>query len=144
MKFLVPTAPMLVLVSLLAGCATSGVKYAELSPQALEFSPDSGRLYFYRTSALGAAVQPEVKLDGEVVGTAVAEGYFYVDRAPGTYQISTSTEVERTLTVTVEKGQTLYVRLNMSFGFFLGHVTPVLVDEETAKKEIRDCHYIGK
>lgn len=128
----------------LGGCATSGVRYAELSPQALEFSPDSGRIYLYRTSALGAAVQPVVKLDGEVIGAAVAEGYFYVDRAPGTYTISTSTEVERTLSVTLEKGQTRYVRLNMSFGFFLGHVTPVLVDEETARKQLRNCHYTGK
>ena len=79
------------------GCATSGPKYSELSPVISTLPPDTGRIYIYRTSALGAAVQPEVKLNGEVVGKAVPKGFFYVDKKPGTYEILISTEVDRKL-----------------------------------------------
>jgi hypothetical protein len=44
---------------------------------------------------LGAAVQRAVKLNGEVVGKAVPQGFFYVDRPPGDYTVTTATEVEK-------------------------------------------------
>jgi hypothetical protein len=55
---------------------------------------DQGRVVFYRTTVFGAAVQPEVKLNGVTVGTAVPNGFFWADRPPGPIEISTSTEVE--------------------------------------------------
>ncbi|MDH4232351.1 MAG: DUF2846 domain-containing protein [Nitrospirota bacterium] len=124
------------------GCATSGPKYSELLP-ALSTPPDTGRIYIYRTTVFGAAVQPEVKLNGEVVGKAIPKGFFYVDKKPGTYEILTSTEVDRKLSLLLECAQTRYVRLNMAMGFFVGHVYPELIDSETAEKEIQDCQYTG-
>jgi len=128
---------------LLNGCATSGPKFKELAPSISNIAPDNGRLYIYRISALGAAVQPEVKLNGEVVGKAVPNGFFYVDKEPGNYEIMTSTEVKRILSLTLDKEQTRYIRLNISFGFFVGHVYPELVESQVAEKEIQDCRYIG-
>jgi hypothetical protein len=98
-----------------------------------------GRVFFYRTSILGAAIQPDVKLNGEKVGSAKPKGFFYVDRPAGAYKVETSTEVTRTLSFTLEKNQTRYVRLNISMGFFAGHVYPELVDTATAEKEIAAC-----
>lgn len=125
------------------GCATSGPKYSELLPSIATPPPDTGRIYIYRTTALGAAVQPEVKLNGEVVGKAVPKGFFYVDKKPGSYEILTSTEVDRKLSLLLENAQTRYVRLNIAMGFFVGHVYPELIDSATAEKEIQDCHYTG-
>jgi hypothetical protein len=136
MKSLAKLALILTFVSLFAGCATSGLKYSEFKPAVTDLGPEQGRIYIYRTSALGAAVQPEVQLNGEGVGRAVPNGFFYVDRKPGSYEISTSTEVKRKLSLTLEGGQTRYVRLNISIGFFVGHVYPELIDNETAQKEI--------
>ncbi len=48
----------------LVGCAT-GPKFSEISPSLTETMPNKGRIYIYRTAILGAAVQPEVKLNGE-------------------------------------------------------------------------------
>ncbi len=93
---------------------------------------------------LGAALQPEVKLNGEVVGKAVPNGFFYVDQEPGNYKIATSTEVDRHLSLALEKGQTRYVRLNISMGFFVGHVYPELVENEDGEKEIQQCSYTGQ
>jgi Protein of unknown function (DUF2846) len=126
------------------GCATTGPKYSELIPTISAPAPDTGRIYIYRTTVLGAAIQPDVKLNGKVVGKAVPKGFFYVDEEPGTYEVLTSTEVKRKLSLLLESGQTRYVKLHVSMGFFVGHVYPALVDPAVGQKEIQDCRYTGQ
>jgi hypothetical protein len=126
----------------LAGCA-SGPKYTDIASGIQPVDEDSGRIYIYRTVVLGAAVQPEVKLNGEVIGTAVPQGFFFVDRPPGDYEIVTSTEVERSLSFTLDAGETRYVRLNIGMGFFVGHVYPELVEPAVGRQEILSCKYTG-
>ena len=104
---------------------------------------EQGRIYIYRTTPLGAAVQPQVVLDDTVVGKAVPKGFFFVDVDPGNHKIQTSTEVDRTLSLVVDKGQTRYVRLNISIGFFVGHVYPELVEPDVGAAEIRELSYTG-
>ena len=106
-------------------------------------SDDTGRIFFYRSIALGVALRPNVMLNNEKVGEAIAHGFFYVDRKPGDYQVVTSTEVERKLSFVLEKGQTRYVRFSVSFGFFVGHVYGELVEPDVALKEIEVCSYTG-
>jgi hypothetical protein len=130
--------------SLYLGSCATGPKFAEVSPSLGSTAPDNGRMYIYRTAVMGAAVQPEVKLNGETVGKAVPKGFFYVDREPGNYKIATSTEVDRHLSLTLEKGQTRYVRLNISMGFFAGHVYPELVENRVGEEEIQKCSYTGQ
>lgn len=134
--------PVLVLSLFMASCAATGPKFAELSSSIPTLPPDTGRIYIYRTTFLGAAVQPEVKLNGEVIGKAVPEGFFYADRMSGDYEVLTSTEVDRRLSLTLNSGQVRYVRLDVSFGFFVGHVFPVLVEDEVGKKEIQECRQV--
>lgn len=131
-------------LALLLGCATTGPKFSEMQSSFPEIKPDTGRIYIYRTAVLGAALQPKVFINGEEVGKAVPRGFFYVDRAPGNYEIKTSTEVKRTLSLTLDKGQKRYVRLNVSMGFFIGHVYPELIENEVGESEIQNCRYIGK
>ena len=128
---------------MLIGCATSGPKFSEYELSMSEVPAESGRIYLYRTAILGAAIQPDVKLDGEVIGSAVPKGFFYVDTQSGNHEIMTSTEVERKLSFKLEPGETRYVRLNISMGFFVGHVYPELVETYVGEKEIQDCRYIG-
>jgi hypothetical protein len=127
----------------ITGCA-SGPQYKVLHATEPPIGSGQGRIYIYRTSALGAAVQPDVDVNGEAVGSAVSHGYFFIDRPPGNYEISTTTEVKRSLSLTLEPAQTRYVRLNIGMGFFVGHVWPELRDNAVAEQEISDCHYIGK
>jgi hypothetical protein len=131
------------LVCLVAGCA-SGPKYAQVCNTFPAVGPEQGRIFVYRTTALGAAVQPDVKLNDEKIGSAKPKGFFYADRPPGDYRISTSTEVKRTLSLTLDKAQTRYVRLNMSIGFFVGHCYPELVEPDVGAKEIQKCSFIGE
>ncbi len=128
------------LMATLGGCATSGPTYTEAAGTLPALAPGNARVFMYRTAILGAAVQPAVKVNGEAVGAAVPLGFFYVDRPAGDYKISTSTEVERVLSLTLEPGQVRYVRLEISMGFFIGHVYPVLVDPAEGLKDIASCH----
>lgn len=143
MKSMLKAATLFLTFSFLIGCA-SGPKYAEVAKTIPELASDKGRIYIYRNSVLGAAVQPDVKLNGEVIGSSVAKGFYFVDRSPGDYKMMTSTEVDRALSFVLEKNQTRFVRLNISMGFFVGHVYPELVDDEVGKKEINECSYVEK
>lgn len=134
---------LLIVTVSLASCATSGPKFIEYQTEMASSNPELGRIYFYRTSALGVALRPDVLLNGEKVGEAIAEGFFYVDRPPGEYVVVTSTEVTRKASFILEKGQTRYIKFSVSMGFFVGHVYGELVDESVALSEIKDCRYTG-
>jgi hypothetical protein len=127
---------------IMISCAT-GPTYTEMAGQTPPVSSENGRVYVYRTTTLGAALQPEVELDGQSVGKAVPLGYFYIDCPPGNHTIAISTEVDRELTFNLDKGQVRYVRLNVSMGFFVGHVYPDLIEKQEAEEEIESCHFIG-
>jgi hypothetical protein len=93
---------------------------------------------------MGAAIRPDILLNNEKVGEAIAWGFFYLDRPSGDYTVVTSTEVTRKCSFTLDKGQTRYIRMAISMGFFAGHVYGELVDESAAIEELKGCRYIGK
>jgi hypothetical protein len=129
---------------LLLGACASGPQFSQMQNSMPAVAGDNGRIFVYRSTVLGAAIQPSVKINGDVVGSAVPRGFFYVDRSPGDYEIATITEVTRTLSLHLDAGQTRYVRLGISMGFFVGHVYPELVDDAVGASEIKELHYIGK
>ena len=131
------------LVALLSGCA-SGPKYAEVVPTIPSLTPSQGRIYFYRPSALGAAVQPEITLNKQKVGTAKPHGFYFVDRAPGDYEVAASTETEKKLTFTLEPRQERFVRLKIQMGLFVGRIVPELVDRAEAEAELKELSYIAE
>jgi hypothetical protein len=79
---------------------------------------------------LWADIQPVTKLNGEVSGKAVPNRFFYVDKIPGNYEVLASMEVAGGLLLTLDEGQTRYAPLNISMGFFLGHVCSELIENE--------------
>jgi hypothetical protein len=126
----------------LSACAT-GPKFTELESTIPALDPSLGRIFIYRTTVFGAAVQPNVKLNGEVVGSAVPNGFFFVDRPPGDYTVSTATEVERSVMLGLRAGETQYVRLNIGMGFLVGRVAPELIHPETGREEIKMLSFAG-
>ena len=122
-------------------CA-SGVPFTELNPSQNAELPNAGRIFFYRvTGAGGAAVQPDILMNGEKIGRSIPQGFFYLDKPAGEYTVMTSTEVKRKVSFVLDEGQTRYIRFNISIGFFVGHVYGELVDPDEAKKEIIKCKY---
>jgi len=142
MHQLIRTIACSLLVLTFTSCA-AGVKFTQLNPNIAPKGVEVGRIFFYRPSSFGAALRPNVLLNGEKVGEAISWGFFYVDRPPGDYEVVTSTEVTRKVSLVLEKGQTRFVRFSTSFGFFVGHVYGELVDQDVGLSEIRECKYTG-
>jgi hypothetical protein len=124
------------------GCA-SGPTFEEVEARFPPLAEGHGRVFFYRPSGMGAAVKPQIMLNDESVGTSKAQGFLFVDREPGDYVATCSTEVDRSQTFQLDAMETRYIRLSISMGFFVGHVSPSLIDPEVAKEEIRGLHYTG-
>jgi uncharacterized protein DUF2846 len=109
-------------------------------PQPL--SAGDARLCFYRETWHALSVQPDVTVNGQVVGKAFPNEWFCVDRKPGTYEVSTVSEPDRKWSVTLESGQTRYASLEFTVTWFLvAHINPELVDNATGAKGIAGLKY---
>jgi hypothetical protein len=139
----VRTALISAMLWIVSACAT-GPRYSEVASTIPELKPDEGRIYFYRPSSFGAAVQPSIHLNGTKVGTAKPYGFYFVDRAPGDYEVSAETETEKKLTFTLEPGQERYVRLKSQIGALVLRVVPELVDKAQAAEELAKLHFIAE
>lgn len=132
-----------VLCFLVVVSCTTGTKFSELLPSTKPTSAEVGRIFFYKRSSLGTAARPKVLLNGEKVGEVKAYSFFYLDRPPGEYEVTTSTDGGRKVSFVLEQGQTRYIRFSSSLGLLAGHVYGELVDETVALSEIQNCHYTG-
>lgn len=126
----------------LAGCA-SGPKFAEISKTIPALKAGEGRVYFFRSdSMLGAAIQPDIRLNTEVVGSSKPGGFFYVDRPAGSFSAAATTETEKTLSFTLDAGETKYVRSSPSIGLLVGRIVLQLEDPAKAKAEIETLSFV--
>jgi len=127
---------------LLSACAGSGPLHSELKSTYAPIPADQGRIFFYRNSSMfGAAIQPDVRLNGDVVGTSKPGGFFYKDVKAGNQTVSTTTEVERQLTFTLAAREVRYVRTSPSLGLLVGRVQAELVPTEEAERELASLHH---
>lgn len=105
---------------------------------------DQGRIYFYRTKSIfGAAITADIRVNGEVVGRSTRGSFFYVDRPAGSYAVASSTETEKTVSLSLAAGETKYVRTYVGLGVLVGRIIPELVSEDEAQKEMADLAYVG-
>ena len=125
-------------IFILGGCAT-GMLYDEAAQTMPTLASDKGRVYIYRTTLFGTAVQPAVNVNGREEGRAKPVGFFFVDLDPGTHSVSTTKGTQITLYIT--ENQEHYVRLEMEMGLFTGTVQPVVVDNSVGELEIRKTRY---
>ncbi|MGU7774196.1 DUF2846 domain-containing protein [Burkholderia sp. MR1-5-21] len=129
-------------VALLASGCASGPQYKEMASSIPTLASDHGRIYFFRSgSVFGAGLQPQIKLNGNVVGQSKPGGFFYVDEPAGQYTVSTATETEKTVSFALDAGETKYVRTSVSLGVIVGRVVPSLEDSGVAMEAISGLKY---
>jgi hypothetical protein len=130
-------------VVLMAGCA-SGVKYQDMASSIPTIKQGEGRIYFYRDASMfGAAIQPDIRLNGAVVGQSKPGGFFFVDRAAGKYAASTSTEVENAANFVLDTGETKYLKTSPSLGVLMGRIVVEIETPEKAKADINSLSFTG-
>jgi hypothetical protein len=127
----------------LTGCA-SGIKHKDMAASIPALQSDAGRIYFYRSASMfGAAIQPSIKLDGVQVGDSKPGGFFFVDSKAGNHEVMCSTEVDKKLTFTLDKGEVKYVKTTIGLGLIAGRVIPELVSQKEAQQELSDMSFTG-
>jgi hypothetical protein len=102
-----------------------------------------GRIYFYRLSVFtGSLIRSSIALNEEELGPARAGEFFYVDRAPGQYEvavvshaISMAGPTTSTLSFTLEPGQNRYIKVVPIVGHG-PHCEPEPVDAQQAMSDI--------
>lgn len=130
-------------ITVLAGCA-SGVMHKDMAASIPTMQKDQGRVYFMRTnSMLGAIMQPDITLNGQVVGQSKPGGFFYADVKPGKQEVNTTTETEKRLTFTLDSGETKYVKTSVGMGLMVGRVYPELISQAEAEKELSELSFTG-
>jgi hypothetical protein len=118
----------------LAGC---GAPQEPLGPEAFYSpSPDGQtRLVIFRDDYSGLLIQPKVFVDGQQAGNCSPGKVTTVKVTPGTHEVSGATLQEKSITVTVPKGNTVYVSCAIGLGVLVGPVEfAVRVASEAASK----------
>jgi hypothetical protein len=131
-------AAALLLATLVSGCAT-GPSMSELKTPLHALEQGKGRVFFYRTGIIGGAYQPDVMLNGAVVGSATPRAVYLKDVPPGSYTVTTSMTNDK-VNFVLSEGQQQYVRISYKFGF---NIYPELVDGPTGEKEVRDLSFVA-
>ena len=122
---------------LLSACASSYAKrYAEVSAEIPKLKATEGRIWLYRNSFVGTAASPNVMLNNRVIATALPGAFFYVDRRPGNYEVATSIEADKKLSIALSAGEEKFVRLGANFESTATRVFPELVDAKIGRTAI--------
>jgi hypothetical protein len=133
----------MLIVGAISGCAT-GKDYSEIALQIPTLKPGYGRIYFTRTPEYqGSLLQPDIRMNDEVVGKSTPGGFFYVDRPAGNYTVSTATEVENKVSFHLSGHETKYIKTSVSIGILVGHITPELEFPEQGQSDVRNLKYTG-
>lgn len=130
--------PSIAIAAVMASCA-NGPGYDEVKATLPPIPKGHGRVFVYRTSSIGMAVKPDVKIDDQVVGTSEARGFFYSDQKAGNHKISITTEWKHESPLVVKAGEPAYVACEMRMGVLVGQVKPLQVTRETGESDIQSC-----
>ena|ERR1700761_370149 len=135
--------PLLLAGFLLASCASP--RSIDEPPLRLPpLKPGYGRVFFTRPGDfVGSAVQPEIRMNNEVVARSVPGGFSFVDRPPGAYTVTTATEVENVVSFQLAAGESKYIRTTSTQGVLVGHITPTLEFPEQGQSDISHLRYVG-
>ncbi len=132
-------------VLLLTGCAATGQNYLSVSSSIPPLKGEGGRVFFYRTdSMMGVALQPEIRLDHQVVGKSQPGGFFFVDTSAGRHVASSQTESEAKLEFDLEPGGTVYIASSIGLGILVGRIQLELKPETVALSDLSPLRYTGR
>lgn len=126
----------------ISACGTAaGHKFTTLM-SSTQLPSELGRIFVYRSGALGSDVRPVISIDSVCIGYAYGNGFMYVDKKPGTYEVSAigANNATKTpaLTITIKNGQAIYVRVSQIPRSWKLE----LVEPAVAQKNISNLNYI--
>lgn len=134
----------LVAMLVLSGCASVPMASKSDDAKAKLFSPsaDKAVVYIYRSESLGAAIKMPLLIDGQAVGDTASKTYLRRELAPGTHVIVSKTEVDSSVSIDMQAGQTYYVWQEVKMGMFAARSALHVVDETKGRTEVQRCTLI--
>jgi hypothetical protein len=132
-----------VVLSVLTGCASVPMESAETTDRAKKVDPPStgnAGLYIYRDGIFGAALKKDVWVDGKCIGETASNTFFYEEvRGDTEHKVSTESEFSpNDLLVYTKSGLNYFVRQYIKMGLFVGGAGLEVVDEASGKKAIQE------
>ena len=127
----------------LFGCSATGPRYSEMAESLPSLGENAGRIYFYRNTLAGMAVQPEVTVNGQVVGTSQPNSFFFIVRPAGTYRARARSDAENSIDIVLLARQTAYVEMSIGLGFVVGRPAFERVAESEGRKALPSLAYGG-
>lgn len=132
------------LALLLSACAATGPKFIEVEASLPEVRPGEGRIFIFREhSTVGGGVRPDIRLNGQVVGSPPGGGFFFVDRPAGRYTATARTEIESRVEFELPEGQAAYVSIHINVGFVVGRPQLFVHPPVTGAAALRYLSYAG-
>ena len=92
----------------------------------------------------GGDVQPEIRLNGTLVGFAVPSGFFYVDRPAGRYEATGKAAADGRIEIPLAAGETRYVRAFAPSAFSVNAVHFLLVPATEGQADMAGLVYSGQ
>ncbi len=130
----------------LSGCANVSTAPAETDAAAKDFKPAEGMgvVYLYRPGrAIGAAMQMQVTVNGDLAGGTGPGTYFRFDLPPNSYTfMSSSPESSATLQVQVAAGGIYFVQQDTRIGLQSARVSMRAVDTATGMAGVRGARLL--
>lgn len=127
----------------IAGCA-SGPRFGNVERKLATLPEGMARVYVYRTGLFGAAVRPDVYLNGYRVGDCAPNEVFYQDVWPGRFEAVAVTTTERRLAFSIAAGEIKFVKCSVGTGFLFGQGRLEIVDAVDARRAIQDLEFVGR
>jgi hypothetical protein len=130
---------------LIGACSTPvGTSYTQMSISFPPMKAGEGRVFFYTPSVrFGGDVQPVIKLNGTIVGFAIASGFFFVDRPAGRYEATGVTAADGRLDFPLAAGETKYIRAAPPSAFSVNAVHFLLVPATEGQADMAALVYSG-
>lgn len=133
---------------MLAGCAASGPMGKEVLTGSIK--QDTARVVFYRTSALGFAVQPSYMIDGKAVANSQPGGFVVCDVKPGKHDVAVDNMALNAnlfggsdkASLDLAPGSVTYLHAQPQPGLTIGIITISQVAEAQGKADTGELHKI--
>lgn len=135
----------LLLTLLMSGCATVPMASSLEDAEAKLFktNPDKSTLYIYRNEMLGGAVKMEVDLNGEYIGTNVAQTYIKKEVNPGKHTLVSHAENDDTLTIETQKNRNYFIWQEVKMGVLYARTKLTLVTDEIGRAGVKECKLVA-
>ena len=135
----------LLMVLLVAGCASVPMGSLEDDVKAKTFAPPAGKasLYIYRNENFGGAIPLTVAVNGRTLGQTGPMTFFRLDVPSGKYNVESHAENVSALSLTTEAGNNYYIWQEVKMGMWMARSLLQQVDEAKGKEAVNQCKLIA-